>query len=190
MQTEFQQHKLYKNSVEYLKTLGTPHYFGLGFIQLKLNKHERIHFYHPELMPIVDEEEIHDHRYAFTSHIVKGSLTNEIFSCETMLFSDIGMYEVSCSMEDEGKPPYFLKEVEINKVCEFSLNEGSDYFLTADAFHRIKYHEPTITYLTRGEVIKDYARIIKPLDAPDVCPFSKKMEQKELWDIIRKNIHY
>jgi hypothetical protein len=190
MEIELQEYKLYKNNVEYLKTLGTPHYFGLGFIQLKLNKYERIHFYHPELMPILDDEEIHDHRYTFRSRILKGSLTNEIFVYDSMLFTDLGLFEVSCSMEDAGKPPHFLKEVDISMVCSFSLTEGSEYALSADAFHRIKYHEPTITYLTRGEIIKDYARIIKPVVAPDVCPFSKKMDEAELWDIIEKIIYY
>ena len=55
-----------------------PHYFGLGFIQCKINQYERIHVYHPDLMPIVNiEEEVHNHRYDFESKILMGKIKNK-----------------------------------------------------------------------------------------------------------------
>lgn len=48
--------------IDYLKSLeNKPYYFGLGFIQLKINKSQRIHFWHSELIKTAGDEEIHDH---------------------------------------------------------------------------------------------------------------------------------
>src|SRR5271170_5939334 len=64
-----------------LKALKKNHarlyYFGLGFIQLKINEWERLHFYSAKLPPIT--EDIHNHRYGFLSRILKGKLGNHVF---------------------------------------------------------------------------------------------------------------
>lgn len=173
-------------TLESYKSLGTPHYFGLGFIQLKVNETERFHFYHPELMPILDEDEIHDHRYDFESMIIKGKLYNEIWDYNSIPFQDHGLFEVSCKKEDAGKEPRLVREVEPYEVVSFSCSQGDSYKLKDFMFHRIKYPVPTITLLRRGPITKDYARVIKPVDSPAVCPFSKKMELDEIWDIVDK----
>src|SRR5690606_30989934 len=64
--------------IDHLRSYGaTPHWFGLGFIQLKLTNDTRIHFWHPALMADTPEEELHDHRYRFHSHILLGNITHE-----------------------------------------------------------------------------------------------------------------
>lgn len=174
------------NDLKSLKAIGEPHYFGLGFIQFKINQTERLHFYHPEIMPILDEEEIHNHRYEFESTVLKGSLFNEIYTFERLCFADYGLYEVSCKKEDAGKEPHMLYDGIPEFICSFEVSKGNKYKLSTQSFHRIKYHEPTITHLKRGNIVSDYARIIKKQDAPTVCPFSKQMEQEEIWNIIEQ----
>jgi hypothetical protein len=67
--------------IDHLRATGArPHWFGLGFIQLKLTNNERMHFWHPDLQPIVPEEEIHDHRYDFESFVIKGELRHQIYT--------------------------------------------------------------------------------------------------------------
>lgn len=167
-----------------LKELGTPHYFGLGFIQLKIDETRRYHFYHPTIMPILDEEEIHNHRYDFTSTVVKGRLFNEIFDYESDAFSEEGLFEVSCKKEDAGKEPVLIDEVIKRNVVNFSCSSSDHYDMKHFMFHRIRYIEPTITFLERGPILSQYARIIKPKNEPAVCPFSKIMSQEEIWEII------
>ncbi len=176
--------------IDHLKTLGTPFYFGLGFIQLKMTKETRLNFYHPEIMPILDEDEIHDHRYNFNSKIIKGRLENEIFDYNRLCFADHILCEVSCKMEDAGKDPRQIHEVTHYKVCGFSCSAGDSYDLEHFMFHRIKYPVPTITLLTRGEIKSEYAHIIKHKDSPAVCPFSKKMSDEEIWDIIEQIVSF
>ncbi len=55
------------------------HYFGLGFIQLKINFETRMHFYSPELPQITSNEDVHNHRYDFESCVLKGELEQELF---------------------------------------------------------------------------------------------------------------
>ena len=171
-----------------LKTLGKPHYFGLGFIQLKLNAVERLHFYHPDLMPILDQEEIHDHRYDFSSMVLKGALMNTLYTYDKVCFAEYGLYEVSCKKDDAGKEPAFLGECMIHRLANFTVETGQTYNLTRDVFHRIEYPVPTVTFLRREHIFKDYARIIKEIDAPSVCPFSKVMDEEEIWETIEKII--
>jgi len=177
-----------KLTIDYLKSLNNHglHYFGLGFIQMKVSTVQRFHFYHPDIMPILDADEIHDHRYEFESTVEKGALSQEIFTYQSMPFSDYGLYEVSCKKEDAGKAPFLIKDVIPEKLAEFVVQTGQRYSLQPQAFHRIDYKVPTITSLIRGPILKDYARIIKSHAAPDVCPFSKKMTDDELWGIIEQ----
>lgn len=173
-------------NIKSLKEIGNPHYFGLGFIQLKINVEERLHFYHPEIMPILDQEEIHDHRYSFESTVIKGSLKNELFIFDKIENekAKYGLFEVSCKKEDAGHEPRFLSGVKPIEITTFTCGHDQKYSLSHRAFHRIEYFEPTITHLKRGNIIKDYANVIKEKDAPAVCPFSKVMTQDELWEII------
>lgn len=179
--------------MEYLKQF-KPHYFGLGFIQLKLNKTERLHFYHPDILPIVDEEDLHNHRYDFTSHVLRGKLTSEVYYIDEILpigpipSRDYELHTVSCSSEDAGKPSQLIGYVEPIHSVTFETGVGSKYMIRTEGFHRVAIKEPTLTYLERGEIIFPTAQVIKKVGAPDVCPFSKKLSEDEIWNTIKEVI--
>jgi len=82
-----------------------PHYFGLGFIQIKLTPDLRVHFWHPELTATVAEEELHDHRYDFRSHVVHGSTTHQVFEFLRDEKGDHEVVEVSCQEETRTVSP-------------------------------------------------------------------------------------
>lgn len=179
--------------LDYLKNLGTPDYFGLGFIQLKFNNGDsRLHFYHPEILPILSDEEIHNHRYPFDSFVLKGAISNEIYTYEKFdAIFDVNkssLVEVSCKKEDAGKEPTFIRSVQPIKICNFMIREGSGYSLTPDAFHRIAVFEPTVTLLVRGAIVSENAQVIRNNSTPAVCPFSKPMTVTECWEAIDKII--
>lgn len=179
--------------IDYLKMLGIPYYFGLGFIQLKFNNgNSRLHFYHPEILPILDDEEIHNHRYEFDSYVVKGFIDHEIFTYKaySALYdkSKFSLVEVSCKKEDAGKEPKFIRSVKPIRLAKFTTLQDSSYSLTPDAFHRIKIWTPTITFLRRGPIVTDTAQVIRDDSKPAVCPFSKKMSPDECWEVIEKII--
>ncbi len=164
-----------------------PHWFGLGFIQMKLNESERIHFWHPELQADVPEEEVHDHRYDFTSTIVAGELVHEVYGFRGNLDRDIADHElvhVSCDPH-KAVPENLLKPRigELDLYGTHTMVAGSRYFFPARRFHKTKPSR-AVTLLTRGPIQHEFARVIRPIGSLPVCPFSNPKSVSVLWDYI------
>lgn len=159
----------------------TVHYFGLGFIQLKLDARTRMHFYTPELPPVVPDEDVHNHRYDFTSEVLKGVLEQHLYQVVA------GDTHVRCQETCKagvaaGVPP---APCGLEALCFQVLPAGSVYQIRHQAFHRVAAHEPTVTRLVRSEYRKELAEVVRPAGAEGVCPFSKPVPEAELWAIIR-----
>ena len=162
------------------------HFFGLGFVQLKLNLEQRLHFYHPDLPPFVDQP--HNHRYDFTSEVLKGGLHNIIWREDPndpdgepcVLRFD------SCTADDNLEIP----EGRLTRrrvVAEFYTEPPSQYYMPREAFHQVRpFNEPTVTLLERGLRVTDFAQILEPVNFEPVCPFSANLPEEELWDIVKK----
>lgn len=162
-----------------------PKYFGLGFIQCKINENYRAHFYHPDIKPIVNiKEEIHDHRYNFTSYIVKGKLTNITYD---FIEDDNGIFVKqfeSCN-----------KDIEVidNKITngniflkyEQDITEGNNYFMDHTWFHTVET-DKCVTLLSRTNYMKEYSNVIRPINQEKICPFSKNISEDECWKIIKE----
>jgi hypothetical protein len=162
-----------------------PYYFGLGFIQLKLTDYERVHFYHPDLPPIINyEEEVHDHRYHFHSKILKGSLNNKVYIFEP---DDDGKHisqKESCNekiiLTDEQKEPV---KGNLNLFASMIYTKEQSYHMDYHSLHTVQT-ENCITWLKRSGYMQDFATVIRPLEMEKVCPFSKKIDEKMCWDIM------
>jgi len=166
-----------------LKATGArPHWFGLGFIQLKIDDDRRLHFWHPDLMADTPEEELHDHRYEFTSRIVRGAMTHETWEFVEDQYGDHEMVEVSCEPGKEADPNPVARG-HVRLAGRYTMVEGSVYTFPPTGFHRIEASR-AVTLLTRGPKVRDVARVIKELGAPTVCPFSKDIPEDELWGYI------
>jgi hypothetical protein len=189
---------------EDLKNSGAvPHWFGLGFIQIKLDDRRRMHFWHPDLTADTPDEELHDHRYDFTSRVVLGEITHETFS-----FHEIDKNEIDTDAEFQ--PPHEqiylsgqLIHTITNVTCQpgaeiddpnvaygtiwkdgsYTMKAGSEYTFPSHALHRIKTKK-AITYLERGAVEKRTANVIRPFGAKTICPFSRTIDTHLLWQYI------
>lgn len=160
------------------------HYFGLGFIQLKLNDTYRLHFYTDRISKILDEEEVHNHRYDFTSYVLKGKFNMKLF--KTVEGNEFTIDDEDCQNHEDGegqKVETEKKTYGIQKISENNYSAGDSYWLEKDTFHRVKGDE-CITLLERGPVAKKYAQVLTPVTGAKVCPFSKKVEEEELWKIV------
>lgn len=174
--------------IDYLKSTGAvPNWFGLGFIQLKLNEEERMHFWHPSLTPDVSEEEIHDHRYTFTSQILKGTMIHETWTFEQHMFGSHEMVDVSCDPELPVTNPRKFTGHPIH-TGTYHLTVGSSYKFPINEFHRTKT-ESCVSFLTREPDRKDFARVIRKKGEPEICPFSNPKPAEELWDVIATLLH-
>jgi len=155
-------------------------YFGLGFIQIKLGNVERIHFYHHELPPFVDTP--HDHRYDFVSKVLRGFLITNIHE---LIDGDRYRLEFdTCNANEKIEEPVIVPSCDTKVVHSFITYAGSEYYMPMDAFHTIHPGVNTITFLTRGEVKKEHARVFKWQHEENLCPFSKVIPENELWEYV------
>lgn len=155
------------------------HYFGLGFIQVKIDDTERLHFYTTELPPIVPEEDVHNHRYDFTSFILKGEFKQELFL--VTVGDSHTLEDESCKKDaptDTTRVPCGL-----TRFSSHIYNAGSSYFIDHNTFHRVKSLN-CITLLRREPIKKDFAQVVRPKGAAKVCPFSQTIEEARLWEIV------
>lgn len=158
------------------------HFFGLGFIQVKLDDYTRVHFYHPDIPAFVEEP--HDHRYDFISRVHRGMLVNRIWKL-TSGDDHVLSYE-SCRQNGPEVPADSLTG--LVELGTFVTHKGSGYHMNAETLHTVEpYFDggPVITVLKRELPFKEFARSVRKVDVPAACPFSRPMPDDELWDIVR-----
>lgn len=176
-------------SLSSLKACGAiPHYFGLGFIQLKIDDERRLHFWVPD-WPVIpgSEIEIHNHRYEFTSTILRGALDQVVYripKLEPAPFEGaMEVAEVSCKPGISEAPQVVGFAVPEIKGA-YRIGAGSHYSLSPDDFHVATSIGSTITEVRRGPVVRDKARVIRPVGAASTCPFSLDKGEAACWDKI------
>lgn len=182
-------------NIEYLRECseknGTPpHWFGLGFIQLKLTENTRIHFWLPWLQ--TEREEVHNHRYNFTSKVLAGHLHKEIYSVSPEVRSssfraDHELFTTTCAPGQEGE---VTETIPVNCVLTsaFDLPKDSVYFFGHDQFHTTNDTHFAITYLERESKVKSNAMVVKKRGAPTTCPFANPMPVDQVWEEIRSGL--
>lgn len=161
------------------------HSFGLGFIQIKLNDTQRVHVYTPKVKITTHPEEVHDHRYDFTSEIIKGSLTNEIF--QIVQGDDFVLTEENCSPNKNAKMVPKKTPCGVKLISSATMETGSKYFMDKDTLHRVETNR-CITFLTRESTLKDFAKVIYPKNVELSCPFSVNKPEDELWKIVEEEL--
>lgn len=182
-------------NVDYLKSFNKdPAWFGLGFIQLKLNDSQRMHFWHPKLMSDMPDEEVHDHRYDFTSHILKGELTHEVWEFEpdddSSRSTKRGPFDLVLTNCKPGQPenPTVIATGNLIMDSSYTMKAGSHYSIKKDLLHRIRATS-AITFLDRKDILKDTARVVRNRENPFVCPFSNVIPVDQLWSYIDECIN-
>ncbi len=171
--------------IKHLKATGCqPKWFGLGFIQLKLDEKNRMHFWHPDLLPddAAFNEEFHDHRYGFQSRVLVGEITNELvnISHENGPFDYI-LNEVCCS----GGGMTEIHHASISDPVTFTVSAGQSYSLAADVFHRVRVSR-CVTLQTRTEELKTKARVLTRAGIPSSNPFDRSIDAETLWNYIEE----
>lgn len=157
--------------------------FGLGFIQIVLSEDTRAHFY-SDSVPRTNEE-IHNHRYNFTSQILKGTFIQEKYLLtpgNTHILTN-----ESCSKERELNNIINI-ETGVKLIDKKEYHQGEVYHLYFNEFHRADYSSNTITFLTRSKIITDYAQVIFEQGQEKVCPFESRLEKDVLFQMVEEII--
>lgn len=186
------------------------HYFGLGFVQLKFkNNTERMHFYTDKFPKTVHEEEIHNHRYNFKSHIVSGEFHQDIYVLkdETHLLEGVDynleeaaseythmlLFESCNAKPDEvddseqwEDDPYALCNIE--QFYSKTFQENDSYFMDHHTYHTVSSNN-AITFLVREPGYRTMmASIACPINKKLECPFSVDIPEDQLWDFINDRL--
>lgn len=172
-------------NIDWLRESGAePHWFGLGFIQLKISENRRLHFYpdRPDYRSFVGDEEIHDHRYFFRSKVLLGSISQTIYEVNA---SDTGNFLM---VEDDCKPnsssPSEPVRVSATPIFTTTNTAGTEYSIDKGVFHTVAA-KGAITLLERStKDVRPYARVVHHHAKPKVCAFSQPKPVDELWEVI------
>ena len=154
------------------------HFFGLGFIQLKIDDTHRLHFYHNDLPPFVESP--HNHRYDFLSKTFKGSITHKFY--ELTKGDDWICYDENCQKENKVDPNEFSTGVAL--IGQQTVSAGEEIFLEYKKFHTVEAKD-CITFLSRSNYKQDLAQVLLNKNDQKVCPFEKVIPEKELWELVR-----
>jgi len=158
------------------------HFFGLGFVQVKISEEERWHFYHPSLPSFTENP--HDHRYHFTSTVHRGVLESRIWKISPGdKLNAVVRYE-SCTHGVQA--PSTATAVDAELVSSFQVYAGSSYYLDENTFHQVSRigQLPCITHLRRGKKVKEFASVIGFDGSKDLCPFSAPMSNSDCWTAV------
>lgn len=162
---------------------GEPHYMGLGVVKYMFRGNRAYHFYSERAPAIVDD--IHEHRFSFTSKVVKGEMKNYIYEVfGTDENSTLRVERGECTSGAER-----IIEVEnanVVELCNFTTKEGQFYHVDYRTLHRIECISPKVITLLDKELPYEQTnpRFITDSENPSVCAFSQPKSKKECWEII------
>ena len=169
-----------------------PRYNGLGMI--------RLHLYNDAYMFYSDKTEpfnhtIHDHRYSFTSSVLKGTLKNRLYSFDVVDYETDYMVTYKnmvgrIDYETYGRTMH--ENVELRETCTFETRAGQQYHLDRSAFHSAEaITDKVITHMTRPrdpswEAMSEF---IVNKKKPYEGVYSRPMSEKQCWEIIENTIN-
>ena len=153
------------------------HYFGLGFIQIKMKDSDiRYHFYTDKLEGNCVES-IHTHRYSFTSMILAGTLSQTIYKPE--YGNDFKYYEVTCQKDYD---KMFCGYVNMRGLSTQYFYAGSGYDISGSTAHRVISNN-CITKVEITDTKEDSCFVYIPENVIGEDPFIE-VDEKLLWSIV------
>ena len=166
------------------------HSFGLGFVQLKVSKFLRYHFYHPELVVTGAEDVIHNHQYNFLSTILTGRLVEWRYRFVPTLreHGSHRLIQKDCKTGEGFDREEFGNVVQLSQIA---YKTGQTYSIESHEFHRVEAHD-TITKLIRYNIKPGLSTIITPQTYNPVCPFGVDVGEARCWELVEDMLrrHY
>jgi hypothetical protein len=142
---------------DFTPTKETISLHGLGFIQVVLGGSQRMHVWHPEL-PRRDcyaHSAVHNHRFSFTSRVLKGVQINQRCDLEFVAAGDGSHMLISHNgprSEKGGRLSSPVAEVNVYERPELERYEpGQEYFMPAYEYHHTPCKGVVVTVLKKHE---------------------------------------
>jgi len=165
-----------------------PHYNGIGMIRLRVGETQAYLFYSDRSEPFVND--IHNHRYSFSSFIVKGILRTDVYKfTKSDKYTDLNVVR---RYWDNTKPEILAANINLYKVYTFDAIEGDTYNIDYRVFHHVTKQTPKlITCMTTqpepwpvkaNQFIESKSNPSEPIDA-------KTMPIGECWEAIEYTLN-
>lgn len=155
-------------------------FFGLGFIQVKVDDITRYHFYNISVLPTVGFEEVHNHRYPFVSEVLHGEIIQYFY----VPVRGDKYYLKQSNCKEGSVPEYSDKIYDLRYDGKMVVTAGNGYMLTTYRYHRVVATD-CITKVTRHPIVLDKASIFVK-EQSDYCPYQSDYTEDELWAIVYK----
>ncbi len=176
-------------TIDQLRALdGRPHYMGLGCVKYVFRGgSQAYHFYCDKAEILV--EDIHEHRFGFTSTVKKGTLKNYIYEVHgTDPESTLQVERGECTAGAERIVE--VANANVVEICTFITEPGQSYTLQQTTLHRIECISPkVVTLINRQPMVEQTPRFITDAANPSVCAFSKPKSVDQCWEIIEYTLN-
>jgi hypothetical protein len=141
---------------DFTPTKETISLHGLGFIQLVLEGSQRMHVWHPDLprRACYEHSAVHNHRFSFTSRVLKGQQVNQRCDLEYVKPGDGSHLLISHNgprMPTGSRLSYPVCDVNvIGRGIEF-YGAGEEYHMPAMEYHHTPCEGIVVTVLKKHE---------------------------------------
>lgn len=139
---------------DFTPTKETISLHGLGFIQLVLGGNQRMHVWHPDLprRACYEHSAIHNHRFAFTSRVLKGVQVNQRCDLEIVKAGTGSHVLISHNgprSDKGGRLSYPVADVNVYPRDVERYEAGQEYFMPAMEYHHTPCEGIVITIITK-----------------------------------------
>ena len=171
-------------TIDELRALNaTPHYMGLGVVKYPFCKNQAYHFYSDRAKVLV--EDIHEHRFSFTSRVLKGKLKTYIYDIDgTDPTSTLRVERRECA--PGAQQEILQSNINLIERCTFVTEPNQEYHLHYTTLHKIECLTSKVITQIYKELpfAQETPRFITDEARPSVCAFSEPKTVNECWDII------
>ncbi len=183
--------------MNFKETEATVSLHGLGFLQVKLGGGQRLHVWHPDLprRQCFEHSQVHDHRFGFSSTVLKGMQINDVFAVFDGLRNAMpGPTHIAYLHEgarlSTGNRPWIPRErLWVGHVSRELVDEGMTYHMLPRVFHSTtpggNGKVATLMTKTLEEPIGGARSLCEIGVTPDVDFDRSQMSQDDMWAIIQ-----
>ncbi len=167
---------------------------GLGFIQVKLGANQRLHVWHPDLprRECFAESQVHDHRFGFTSTVLRGCLVNHVHAALKLEVDgrQLESHDVYVHEGDRlptGNRPWLPDgRVWLTTVSTQVVHERQSYSMLPGVFHSTEPMGMVATIMAKRPALVRGARtLVRMGTEPDVDFDRLQLSTREMWAVVR-----
>lgn len=165
-----------------------PHYNGIGMIRLRVSETQAYLFYSDLAVPFVND--IHDHRYSFSSDILRGTLRTDVYKfTESDEYTDLNIVR---RYWGDREPEITAPNINLYKVCTFDAVEGETYNIDYRVFHHVTKTTPKLITCMTTQPLPwpvEANQFIESKSNPSAAIDFKTMSKGECWEVIEYTLN-